>query len=290
MLGYLSSCIEHCKRNGLKFESFWKDSEAKQYYVHGKDNIPFHTIILPALLIASGENYNLPDCVVSSEYLTLEGRKISTSQNWAIWIKDLIGKYNSDSIRYYLLSCGPEKRDSDFSWQEFLYCNNSELLGAYGNFINRTLAFIKKSFGSIVPSGSVESTIQSEIRELYITTGDDITKGEIKNSLKRIFTLIRNANKYFDEEKPWLTLKTDVSKCQNTLHNCVYIIINLTILLEPYLPKSSSKIIDWFNLERKWQEQSIIGGFKIPEIDILFKRLDKKIVDDELSKLNNTKF
>lgn len=287
VLGYLSACIEHCNNEGLDFDSFWHNSEAKHYYTHGKDNIPFHTIILPALLIASGKSFNLPNYIVSSEYLTLEGRKISTSQNWAIWIKDLIGRYNPDAIRYYLLSCGPEKRDSDFSWQEFLYCNNSELLGAYGNFINRTLAFIKKSFNSTVPIGSIESTIQSQIQELYTATGNDITRGEIKNSLKRIFSFARDANKYFDAEKPWLTLKTDISKCQNTLYNCVYIIINLAILLEPYLPESSKKVIGWFNLERKWHEQWIESGFQIPEFDILFERLDKKVVDDELSKLNN---
>lgn len=287
VLGYLSACLEHCNKKGLNFDSLWHNSEAKHYYAHGKDNIPFHTIILPALLIASGESFNLPDYIVSSEYLTLEGRKISTSQNWAIWIKDLIGKYNPDAIRYYLLSSGPEKRDSDFSWQEFLYCNNSELLGAYGNFINRTLAFIKKSFNNTVPAGSIDATIQSQIQELFIITGDDITKGEIKNSLKRIFTFVRDANKYFDDEKPWLTLKTDISKCRNTLYNCVYIIINLAILLEPYLPESSKKVISWFDLERKWREQSIKAGFKIPEFDILFERLDKKIVDDELSRLNN---
>lgn len=287
VLGYLSACLNLCENTGLEFESFWKNNETKHYYTHGKDNIPFHTIILPALLIASGENYNLPNYIVSSEYLTLEGRKISTSQNWAIWIKDLIGKYNSDAIRYYLLSCGPEKRDSDFSWQEFLYCNNSELLGAYGNFINRTLAFIKKSFSSTVPIGSIKGSIQLKIRELYINTGDDITKGEIKNSLKRIFTFVRDANKYFDDEKPWITLKTDISKCQNTLYNCVYIIINVAILLEPYLPKSSNKIIEWFDLERKWQEQTLKAGFQIPEFNILFERLDKKIVNDELSRLSN---
>lgn len=188
------------------------------------------------------------------------------------------------------MSCGPEKRDSDFSWQEFLYCNNSELLGTYGNFINRTLAFIKNSFSSTVPNGSVENTIQSQIRELYLTTGDDITKGEIKESLKRIFTFIRVANKYFDGDKPWITLGTDIIKCQNTLYNCVYIIINLAILLEPYLPESSKKILKWFKFEAKWQEQKIEAGFHIPEFGILFERLDKKIVDNELSKLNNTKF
>ena len=286
VLGYLSGSLQACNNDKEKFESYWKNPNAVHYYVHGKDNIPFHTIILPSLLLAHGGGYNLPDNIISSEYLTLEGRKISTSRSWAIWIKDLVGKYNPDAIRYYLLSSGPERRDADFSWEEFLYCNNSELLGSYGNFVNRTLVFISKSFDSIVPSGKVEPAIRHQVEELYNKTSDGINSGEIKKSLKDIFSFIRDANKYFDREKPWHTIKTDISKCKNTLYNCVYIIINLAVLLEPYLPASSAKLIKWFNIEPAWKEQQAVSGFNIPQIEVLFKRLDKDIVDKELDKLS----
>ncbi len=285
VLGYLSGSLQACKNDKQKYESYWKNPDAVHYYVHGKDNIPFHTIILPALLLAHSGGYNLPDNIISSEYLTLEGRKISTSRSWAIWIKDLIGKYNPDAVRYYLLSSGPENRDADFSWNEFLYCNNSELLGSYGNFVNRTLAFINKSFESTIPPGEIEPDIKKQIEDLFYKTGNGISRGNIKKSLKDIFSFTREANKYFDREAPWQTINTDIAKCKNTLYNCVYIIINLAILLEPFLPESSNKIFGWFKLERVWKPQNVIAGFKIPDVDILFERLDKKIIEDETAKL-----
>lgn len=286
VLGYLSTCYLYCKDNNLSFDSFWKDKTTKHYYVHGKDNIPFHTIILPALLLTVNEDYNLPNYIVSSEYLTLEGRKISTSKNWAIWVKDLIGKYNSDSIRYYLLTNNPDKRDSDFSWREFINCNNGELLGAYGNFVNRNLAFIDKSFAGIIPDGTLDESIKKQLDELFEESGKLIAEGEIKESIRRIFAFIRNSNKYFDDQKPWITIKTDKNKCDNALYTCVCIIANLAILLEPFLPESSNRIINWFNLNREWKLQQVLHRYKIPLLEILFERLDKKIIEEEVNKLN----
>ena len=152
VLGYLSASKCVAEERGTDFSALWGE-EAKHYYVHGKDNIPFHTIILPALMIANGGGWHLPDQIVSSEYLTLEGRKISTSQNYAIWVKDIIDRYDPDSIRYFFLANGPEKKDADFSWREFVNSHNGELLGAYGNFVNRSLAFIRKYWNGVVPGG-----------------------------------------------------------------------------------------------------------------------------------------
>ncbi|MCK5128594.1 MAG: methionine--tRNA ligase [Clostridiales bacterium] len=288
VLGYLSTCYLYCREYNLIFESFWVN-DAKHYYVHGKDNIPFHTIILPSLLLASGKDYNLPNNIISSEHLTLEGNKISTSKNWAIWVKDLIEKYDPDSIRYYLLAKGPEKRDADFSWREFVYSNNSELLGAYGNFVNRNLVFIKKAFDSVVPEGDIDPEIQDEIMNLFKDVGDAISEGELKTALGEIFCFIRSANKYFDEQKPWITVKEDSEKCQNTLFNCVYVICNLAVLLEPFLPFSSAKIISWFKLKRVWREQIIKAGFVVPEPEILFERLSKELILEEVEKLKASK-
>lgn len=280
VLGYLSSCYIDCKSKGVPFEEYYYDNEnLKHYYVHGKDNIPFHTIILPVLLFASKRRYKLPDYIISSEHLTLEGKKISTSENWAIWVKDLIGNYNPDAIRYFMIANGPEKRDADFSWREFINSNNSELLGAYGNFVNRTLVFIKKSFDYKIPFGLINSNIKSHVLTLYDQVGQYISQGELKCALEIIFSFIRKANKYFDSEKPWVTVKENKEKCENTLFNCAYIIINLAILLEPFLPFSSDIIINWFSINREWKEQTVSSGYKIREPKILFERIDKKAIE-----------
>jgi methionyl-tRNA synthetase len=216
--------------------------DARHYYVHGKDNIPFHTIILPSLLLANGKGWHLPDEIISSEYLTLEGRRISTSHNWAIWAKDIVDRYDPDSIRYFMIANGPEKRDTDFSWREYVNSHNSELLGAYGNFINRTLAFIQKHFEGKVPAGTPDEEIQAKISGLYAAVGDKIEKGLLKDALDELFEFVRGSNRYFDQQKPWETRHTDVAACAHTLYNCVQIISNLAVLLNPFLPFSSRKV------------------------------------------------
>ncbi len=284
VLGYLSVSNEVAKSRGNKFKELW-GSNARHYYVHGKDNIPFHTIILPALLLAHGDNLRLPDDIISSEYLTLEGRKISTSQNWAIWAKDIVEKYNPDSLRYFFIANGPEKRDTDFSWREFVERNNSELLGAYGNFVNRTLAFLVKYNDSTIPHGILESDIKKTIDEIYFRVGQKIEDGHFKEALEIIFSFVRFGNKYYDSTEPWKNRVTNQDKCSNTLYNCVQIIANLAVLVQPFLPFSSNKIVGWLNLDNEWKPQYVQDGFKLPKISILFERLDKKIIDEEKSKL-----
>lgn len=284
VLGYLSMSYKVAVQRGDSFEELW-GKNALHYYVHGKDNIPFHTIILPALLLANGENWRLPDEIISSEYMTLEGKKISTSRNWAIWAKDIVDKYNPDSLRYFFIANGPERKDTNFSWREYLYSHNSELLGAYGNFVNRSLVFINKYFSGIVPNGKIENEINSKISNLYVSVGRKIENGYFKDALDEVFDFVRYSNKYFDASEPWKTRNSNISSCNNTLYNCVQIIANLSVLLSPYLPFSSAKIIKWLNVTSKWGMQLVAGQYKLPEIEILFDRLDKKIVDEELSRL-----
>ncbi|MBN2852054.1 MAG: methionine--tRNA ligase [Clostridia bacterium] len=272
VLGYLSTCLSWCHNDYEKFIQFWNNS--RHIYVHGKDNVPFHTIILPSLLIANKEGYKLPDEIISSYHLTFEGRKISTSQNWAVWVNDLIGKYNPDAIRYYLIAKGPEKRDADFTWEEFIYSNNSELLGAYGNFINRTLVFIKKKYDYQVPEGKTDNILTKRVKQLFINIGEKIEESRFKEAINEIFEFVRESNKYFDSEKPWITINSDKANCDETIHNCIYIIINLAILLKPFLPISSEKIIKEFNLENGWKEQEVKSGVRIAEPEILFERLE----------------
>ena len=151
-------------------QSFW-DEETISYYVHGKDNIPFHTIIWPAILVGIGKENALPTHIISNEYLTFEKQKLSTSQNWAVWVPYILDRYHPDSLRYFLTANAPENRDADFSWREFIYSHNSELLGAYGNFVNRTLKFIEKSYDGVVPSAEIEPELRSTVSELYNIVG-----------------------------------------------------------------------------------------------------------------------
>lgn len=284
VLGYLSASKIATEKKNEDFCELW-GKDAKHYYVHGKDNIPFHTIILPALLLGNGENWHLPDQIVSSEYLTLEGRKISTSKNYAIWVKDLLDEYEADSIRYFFLANGPEKKDADFSWREYVHSHNGELLGAYGNFVNRSLAFIIKYCDGIVPKGNKNQGIEKQIDDLYQSVGRKIEKGNFKDAIAEIFEFIRSANKFFDTEQPWITRNTDKEACDNTLYQCVQIIANLAVLLAPFTPFSSEKIFGWLNISNHWERQSVEAGYSLPEIEVLFQRIDKKVIEIETEKL-----
>lgn len=286
VLGYLSASKEAAKAKGMDFRELW-GKEAKHYYVHGKDNIPFHTIILPSLLLANGEGWHLPDVIVSSEYMTLEGRKISTSRNYAIWVKDLLEHYEADSIRYYFLVNGPEKKDADFSWREYVHSHNGELLGAYGNFVNRSLAFIAKYCGGIVPNGTENPDIDKKIENLFVSVGRKIENGVFKDAIDEIFEFVRSANKFFDSEQPWITRTTDQAACENILFQCIQIIANLAVLLSPFLPFSSEKVCKWLSINNKWERQSVAAGYSLPEVELLFERIDKNVIDIEVQKLKS---
>ena len=287
VLGYLSMSKTVAEQRGERYEDLWS-ANSRHYYVHGKDNIPFHTIILPSLMLANGGKWKLPDDIISSEYLTLEGRKISTSQNWAIWLKDIVDRYHPDSIRYFILASGPEKRDTDFTWREFVNSHNGELLGAWGNFINRTLAFIFKYFNASVPTGKLNAEINAKITEAYQVAGALIEKGSLREAIDMLFEFVRYGNKYFDTEKPWETRNTNIEHCSDAIYNCVQMIANLAVLLEPFLPFSSAKIREWLSIENSWSVKSVPIGFVIPKPEILFERLDKKVVDEELGRLHKS--
>jgi len=285
VLGYLSMSEAVATERGIGYSSVHGD-DSRHYYIHGKDNIPFHTIILPSLMLAHGDKWRLPDDIISSEYLTLEGRRISTSHNWAIWVKDIVDRYNPDSIRYFMLTSGPERRDTDFTWREFVNSHNGELLGAYGNFINRTLSFVYKYFGASVPKGQLTSEIETRILEQFQGVGSLIESGNLRDAIDTVFGFVRFGNKFFDTEQPWTTRTTDMKSCANTIYTCVQLIANLAILLEPFLPFSSAKVKSWMAIENGWAMKNITSGFMIPEPEILFERLDKKVIEDELQRLH----
>ena len=274
VLGYLSMSKEVAEKRGVDFKELWGEG-ARHYYVFAKDNIPFHTLILPALLIAEGEGYHLPDDIISNEYLTLEGTKISTSRNHAIWVKDIYESYNPDALRYFLIANGPEKRDTDFTFHEFIKSNNTELVGAYGNFVNRTLVFLHKYFDSTVTNGSLDLAIKTAIADTYDKAGALLERGSIKEALESILELVRGSNKFFDRRTPWTTRTADINSCEDTLYNCVQLIANLAVLFAPFLPFSSEKVSKWLKISEDWKLQVVPAGLKLPESELLFERIEK---------------
>lgn len=282
--GYLSASKQWAELNHTAWEPFWS-ADSLSYYVHGKDNIPFHTLILPAILLGL-ENLHLPDRIVSNEFLTLEGRKLSTSRNWAVWVPDLLERYHPDSIRYFLTINSPEKRDADFSWREFIYSHNGELLGAFGNLVNRSLAFIRKSFDNYVPVANVDRNIKKILIDLYITAGQLIEQARLKEALESIFAFIRSSNKYIDDRKPWAQLKTDPSECAATLTTCVQIIANLANLLSPFLPFTCDRIRAILGLpEATWGYIEVPHNQELAAFEPLFERIDPLQIEAEIRKL-----
>ncbi|MGG3574647.1 methionine--tRNA ligase [Bacillus gobiensis] len=284
--GYYSASKQWARENNRDDSLFWNE-QTKTYYVHGKDNIPFHTIIWPAILLGIG-NKALPQHVVSNEYLTVEKKKLSTSKNWAVWVPDLVERYHPDSIRYFLVSNAPENRDTDFSWREFIYSHNSELLGAYGNFVNRSLKFIE-NYDGFIPEGHVNPSVQTKVRTLYEQIGRLIEETHFKLALENIFEFIRYSNKYFDEEQPWKQIKENKNTCDHTIITCLYIVANSAQLLNPFLPFSSRQVKEMLGInEFVWKE--ITPAKKLSYVKPLFERIDIKRIDDELERLKTEAF
>lgn len=303
VLGYLSASKTAAQGLGWTLEDFWDPhSPSLHYYVHGKDNIPFHSVILPALLLARGE-LKLPDRIISSEYETLNGKKISTSGNWAIWVRYLLEHYDADSIRYFFIANGPEKRDSDFSWREFIGCHNAELVNQLGNLVHRTLVFLKKSYDLKVPLGSLEPFIQSSIEGAYSLAGKSIEEGSFREAIESVTHLVRLGNRYFDEQKPWVTVKEDRPVCDQALFNLLQVIANLSLLLEPFIPFTSKKLTALLNLTfctdtppphstslailHSWAPVYVPPGHSLNEPIPLFQRLDAKRVEEEQERLTS---
>lgn len=285
--GYVTASKKYCEQNNLNWEDFWKrDRDNKIYLVHAKDNIPFHTVIFPALLLGTKENYKLPDKIVSDEYITIEGEKLSKSKGNYISIRYLLNRYPADAIRYYFLINNPEKRDFNFTWDDFINSINGELLGKWGNFINRTLLFVNKSFDGRLKDSTVDKEIEERLNVLFNEVGTNIENGDVREGINKIFDFIVFANKYFDEKQPWILAKTDIDKCNSVLFNCVNIISNVNTLLKPYLPFSCEKVEEFLNTKvSKWEYNTILNISLSKDIKPLYERYDKSVIVEEKAKL-----
>ena len=275
VLGYVTATQKFCEDNRLNWEDYWKDNKdnnIKMYMCHGKDNITFHTIILPALLMAMEENYHLPDTMVATQYLNINSEKISKSKGNGITILQMIEDYNVDSLRYYMISHGPENKDVDFTIENYVNVHNSDIVNKFGNFVNRTLKF--KGLDKL-PAGNMDIQISEKINETYEIVSKFIESLEFKKACNKIVELIEIGNKYYDERKPWIQKKENIEEFNNTIYTCANVIANLSNLLEPIMPETSNKLREYLKIEEpSWKQIQIKEEISLENIDILFERID----------------
>ena len=272
VLGYITATMKKCEETGKNWEEFWKEEYAPIIYmVHGKDNIVFHSIIFNALLLAMKENYHLVNTIVSSEYLNINDEKISKSKGNGIPAIELVEKYGVDSLRFHLINNGPEKKDSNFTEEALIATNNGELLNKFGNLVNRTLKF-KELYE--VPDGKLDEDIKNKIEETYKLVGENIEKLEFKEASNKAMELVEIANKYYDEQKPWIQKKENIEEFNNTIYTCAVIIANLSNIFEPFMPSACEKIRKYLNIENKaWELIAPEIGLKLENIEPLFSRM-----------------
>ena len=296
VIGYLSATKEWAKSAGdeEKWRSFWQ-GEVKSYYFMGKDNIAFHTIIWPAMLMGYGD-LNLPYDVPANEFLAIEGRKISTSRNWAVWLSDYLSRYDPDPLRYLLSINMPETGDTDFSWREFFRRNNDELVATYGNLVHRVLTFVYRNFDGCTPiPGEVDSQSQAlrNRAEDTISTMDGLlSRCHFKEAIRSAFSLAQETNRYLDEKSPWKVIKEDRQAVADSLYIALYVISCLKTSLYPFLPFSSQKLHKLLGFEGNvedcgWQPNVPLPGQKLLEPQPLFSKLDDGLVEEETSRLGH---
>lgn len=279
VLGYLSVGKEVAEKRGIDFDKFMSNdnSNLKTYYVHGKDNIPFHTTIYPALLMGLKNNYQLPKYIVSSAYVNLNNEKMSKSKGNLITANELLEMFDSDTLRFYFSFKGPETNDINCSISDIVQTHNKFLVGGLGNFINRNLSFVNKKFDGKITEGHIDEQIRITTQKFMKLIGDYFEKGEIRNAVTQIIEYIALANKYYDAQLPWIQVKEDVKAFNNTTYTCTYMIANIANMIAPILPNGSKKIKSMLNLpEYKWEETDINGDIFINNLNILYDRLDEK--------------
>ena len=293
VLGYLSATVEYFKKRGEeeRWKEYWFNKEAKTLYFIGKDNIPFHTLILPALLLATHEDYNLPWNVDSIEFLMFEGQAFSKSRRIGVWIDEALELFPADYWRYALLAIRPETKDTNFSWKTFIEKVNSDLNDTLGNFIHRTLTFINQHFNSAVPKPSKlderdKSTLESA-RKRVEKIAQNLEEFRLQEALRHVIGLSHLGNRFLNEKEPWKTIKTNPQSAVNTLYVAAQIVKNLAITLEPFTPFTAEKLWKLLNLpgtvhERTWNEtkRDLPPGQKINKAKPLFSKI--KVTEEEL--------
>ncbi|PKG53394.1 MULTISPECIES: methionine--tRNA ligase [Olleya] len=299
-IGYISSTKEWAAREGKDWEPYWKDKDTKLVHFIGKDNIVFHCIIFPAMLKAEG-SYILPDNVPANEFLNLEGKKLSTSKNWAVWLPDYLQDFpnQQDVLRYALTANAPETKDNDFTWKDFQARNNNELVAIFGNFINRVVVLTNKYYGGVVPTPSAFSVIDQEtlatVKAYPAVIESSLERYRFREAGQELMNLARLGNKYLADEEPWKLIKTDEARTQTIMYVALQIASALATLSEPFLPFTSTKLKTILNTtENAWSDIStkdvlLPAAHQIEKGELLFSKIEDEQIQVQLDKLEASK-
>ncbi|HTX26082.1 MAG TPA: methionine--tRNA ligase [Streptosporangiaceae bacterium] len=332
VIGYLSASVEWARRSGDPdaWRAWWNDPDAESYYFMGKDNIVFHAEIWPAMLLGySGlgarggtpgplGTLNLPSEVVSSEYLTMEGKKFSSSRAVVIYVRDFLARYDVDALRYYVAIAGPENQDTDFTWREFVRRNNDELVATWGNLVNRAVSFAARNIGSIPEAGALtalDRDVLAGSRQAFGTVGGHLGASRFKFAITEAMRTVAEANKYFSEQAPWKLRESDPERMRTVLHVALQLVDDAKTLLTPFLPRSSQLVHEmlggtgtWSDMPRvdevdedggapypvitgrydgaaRWSSAPLRAGTPLATPVPLFTKLDTAVVDSELARL-----
>ena len=332
VIGYLSASIEWARRTGDPdaWRAWWNDESAEAYYFMGKDNIVFHAEIWPAMLLGYGGHgakggsagplgqLNLPSEVVSSEFLTMEGKKFSSSRQVVIYVKDFLDRYDVDALRYYVAVAGPETHDTDFTWSEFVRRNNDELVATWGNLVNRAVSFAAKNIGSIPAAGELTDADRALLEVTsgaFSAVGDHLSHSRFKFAINDAMRAVGDANKYFSEQAPWKLRTEDPERMRTVLHVTLQAIADAKTLLTPFLPRSSQAVHqmlggagEWSGMPRietvaeegapsypvitgdydstfRWESRPVTAGTPLSTPAPLFTKLDQSVVDEEIARL-----
>ena len=298
VIGYLSASIEWAHNSGTPeaWKPFWEDG-SRAFYFMGKDNIPFHTVIWPAMLLGYG-GLNLPYDVPANEYLNLEGFKLSTSRNWAVWLPDYLDRYEPDPLRYVIAANLPETSDSDFSWREYVRRNNDELVATYGNLVHRVLSMLNRNFDGILPDpgelDEVSKELLGEAQRRFDEAGSYLESVRLRQALQSSMALAQAANRYLDQKEPWRAVRQDKKDAAQTLWTAASVINCLKTTLCPFLPFSSQKLHTMLgfdgNVEDRgwsWDLNAMKPGQQLQRPTPLFQKLDEDVIAAEEQRLND---
>jgi len=310
VIGYLSASIEWAMQRGEPdaWKDWWESPDSHHYYVMGKDNITFHTVLWPAILMGAGD-FHLPDDIVASEFLHMEGKKFSTSRGQVIYVKDVLDRYDADALRYYLMIAGPENQDTDFTWDEFVRRNNDELVATWGNLVHRTLVNAHRNFAAVPEPGAMtaaDETLLLEVEKALEYVGQQLQEARFQNALKHAMAMASKVNVYLGTEQPWHTIKTDRERAGTVLYVALRCVDNLKTMFAPFLPFSSQRLHAMLGYEdliapqpevrqfaedatahtvitgdyesgNRWHPSELRPGRKLPNPEPLFKRLDEVV-------------
>lgn len=296
-IGYISSTKEWAQKKNIDWEPYWKSEDTQLVHFIGKDNIVFHCIIFPIILKNTG-TYILPENVPANEFLNLEGNKISTSKNWAVWLHNYLEDFpdKQDVLRYALTANAPETKDNDFTWKEFQTRNNSELVAIFGNFINRVMVLTQKYYNGKVPSmgelNAADQAALTKMKEFPSLMEKEIEHYHFRAYSQEVMNLARLGNKYLADQEPWKLIKTDPERVETIMFTALQIAAGLSILSEPLLPFTAQKMMDMLQLKAPWEdviseEPLLVPGHLLQKSQLLFEKIEEEAIEKQLQKLKN---